>query len=429
MIRGARAFLRLGIPPAAVAAEPGIATRRILPICARTLADRREGRVLGRCATARFVPLSDDDAADARTPAQSFLELTLPFATEPDLADAFRMFDSGEVRFGLVAEVLDTFACDVALRHTRRRDHALVTAAVDQISWKGGGAATVDGDLVIRGAVGRVGRSSIDVLLRMLAVRDGGAEEEEVGSARFVIVSRPAADADAAASSVPLARLVAGTDDEGALLDEAAALAGAAREARALRGPGGATPPPTADEIAFVHECAQHAADAAAAGDGDGDGDGDGAQQAPLVDIEDTAVESTRVMHGQDRNLNGQIFGGHLMRASYELAWTAAALHAKRTPRLVFVDEIEFRAPVPVASVLRMDARVTYADAATGLLSVGVAADVVDPASGRSVRTTEFTYVLDVPGDGGALAEVSPARYATVPGFLEGRRAVQRIRG
>ncbi len=42
-----------------------------------------------------------------------------------------------------------------------------------------------------------------------------------------------------------------------------------------------------------------------------------------LVPMEDTRVNVTMVMHQQDRNIHGKVFGGLLMRNAFELAYIA----------------------------------------------------------------------------------------------------------
>jgi len=40
-------------------------------------------------------------------------------------------------------------------------------------------------------------------------------------------------------------------------------------------------------------------------------------------------MEKTLLMHLQDKNLHGKIFGGHVMREAFELGWLNAYLHIK----------------------------------------------------------------------------------------------------
>lgn len=42
-----------------------------------------------------------------------------------------------------------------------------------------------------------------------------------------------------------------------------------------------------------------------------------------------TAHKSVLLMHSQERNRHGNIFGGYLMRTAYELAWGTASLYGR----------------------------------------------------------------------------------------------------
>jgi acyl-coenzyme A thioesterase 9 len=69
--------------------------------------------------------------------------------------------------------------------------------------------------------------------------------------------------------------------------------------------------------------------------------------------IDDTVMENTFTAQPQQRNLQGRIFGGFLMRRAFELAHSAAHLFSASRPRTVTVGEVQFRAPVNVGDLLR----------------------------------------------------------------------------
>lgn len=47
------------------------------------------------------------------------------------------------------------------------------------------------------------------------------------------------------------------------------------------------------------------------------------------ITINETQIEKTLLMHIQDRNLHGKVFGGFVMREAFELGWLNAYLHVK----------------------------------------------------------------------------------------------------
>ena len=55
--------------------------------------------------------------------------------------------------------------------------------------------------------------------------------------------------------------------------------------------------------------------------------------------MSDTERSTRLLMHGQDRNRNGKMFGGYLMREAFEISWIAATMqYDMGTPELLRVD-------------------------------------------------------------------------------------------
>ena len=55
-----------------------------------------------------------------------------------------------------------------------------------------------------------------------------------------------------------------------------------------------------------------------------------------------TEHKSVHLMHSQERNRHGNIFGGYLMRLTYELAWSTALLYGKGLYPVKMSKSIEF---------------------------------------------------------------------------------------
>ena len=76
-----------------------------------------------------------------------------------------------------------------------------------------------------------------------------------------------------------------------------------------------------------------------------------------------TRIENSAIMQPQYRNRHHYvIFGGYLMRQTYELAFSCAASFAHARPSFVSLDPSSFLNPVPVGSVLYLTATVAYTD-------------------------------------------------------------------
>ena len=49
-------------------------------------------------------------------------------------------------------------------------------------------------------------------------------------------------------------------------------------------------------------------------------------ENVKITAMNKTEIESTLLMHGQDRNRHGKIFGGYLMRQAFDMSWITASL-------------------------------------------------------------------------------------------------------
>jgi len=72
-------------------------------------------------------------------------------------------------------------------------------------------------------------------------------------------------------------------------------------------------------------------------------------------------------MHSQDRNRHGNIFGGYLMRESFDLSYATACLFDNAgLPSLLRVDQVLFMRPVPVGSLLNLKSKITCVEKIDG---------------------------------------------------------------
>lgn len=128
-------------------------------------------------------------------------------------------------------------------------------------------------------------------------------------------------------------------------------------------------------------------------------------------------------IQGQERNIHQKMFGGHLMRLAFELAWSTSYLATRVTPVLNFVDDIHFLVPVEIGSLLQMNAFICHSDAATKQYLLYVTAEVVDPATGDRKITNEFFFALRTI-DGSFPFEVVPESFDEIVRYFDGRRRI-----
>src|SRR5256885_13239526 len=123
-------------------------------------------------------------------PTDTSLEQRLPLSTDVALRRRFMVVKEplpANVRFGLVLEVADKLAEEVALRHARRTDPKayVVTAAIEKVALRTPG--DVSRDIELKARINWVGKSSMEVGIR---VEQPGVAAAHVASCYFTMVAR-----------------------------------------------------------------------------------------------------------------------------------------------------------------------------------------------------------------------------------------------
>jgi len=76
---------------------------------------------------------------------------------------------------------------------------------------------------------------------------------------------------------------------------------------------------------------------------------------ANYVPICSTAMKNNMLMHVEDKNLAGKIFGGFILRVGYELGWLCASKFLKKAfPIITHVDDVQFFAPVEIGTYIEL---------------------------------------------------------------------------
>ena len=324
------------------------------------------------------------------TPAASFLQATWPIATDELLkyavTDVTRSADDesdGKVhaytpfRLSRWFQALDALTADVAYRHTHgvARDLVMVTAShYNSIKLR----RTFTGrDLTIRCYVTAASSSSLEVRTDALQLDDNG-NECLVNVCHTAMVALDKRTMRPCKGAVPPIVLPPASDGpEAQAAHERVALAAQHRSQQARERAvqmstriGGASQPPTTDEMTAVHEL--HRKAVAAKG-----------SPAPRMDLPDdiamhTHVSST-VVFPNDRNVHGKAFGGFVIRSAYDLAYLAARYFTRGKPFVpVGFDDAIFVQPVAIGDMVRFTARVVHSGD-DGVFRVFVTMDVIEP--------------------------------------------------
>ena len=76
--------------------------------------------------------------------------------------------------------------------------------------------------------------------------------------------------------------------------------------------------------------------------------------------MEDAKLKNLIVCQPENRNRFNKIFGGFIMRQAFELAWANTYVYGQCRPFVVHIDDIWFRKPVEVGSMLYFNSQISY---------------------------------------------------------------------
>ena len=295
---------------------------------------------------------------------------TLPLGSDLDLRRAYMVVNEplvGNFRFGRLLEALDKAAEETALQYVRQTypEARVVTAAIDEIQIKH--AADVTRDLVIMARINHVGRTSMEVGIR---VEQPGDPNIHIASCFFTMVARVGVGGEQESAQIPPLEYL---DD---LEKQRYANAIASREAYRSE-QSVAQEPPTHEEYDLLNRL--HGAQEGQ--------DFNGLLASALV------ADSWERMFPEQENVPTTIFGGYLVRKAYELSSICAEQVAPNRPVIVAVNRINFFHPVRLGDKLHYTARVVY----TGRTSLSVEANIRRISRDRTSQALSnsclFTFV------------------------------------
>lgn len=156
-----------------------------------------------------------------------------------------------------------------------------------------------------------------------------------------------------------------------------------------------------------------------------------------------TKLTTASIMQPQYRNRHHfMIFGGYLLKQTFELAFCCAASFAHTRPTFVSLDPSTFQNPVPVGSVLYLTATVVFTDPplvygesdsntssseraenSQTRIQVRVDSKVRDVEHGQAKPTGQFNYTFTVDKD----IKVMPRSYSEYMMYIDARRRAKRV--
>ncbi|ORX65452.1 Thioesterase/thiol ester dehydrase-isomerase [Basidiobolus meristosporus CBS 931.73] len=338
----------------------------------------------------------------------SVVEVFLPFKSNPQLAEQY-INTYGGVRIGKVLEDLDRLAASVAYKHNDDgcggwQSLIIMTAAVDRIDILK--RFDTRHDFKLSGKVIYVGYSSMEVLMKIETVPNSPKESSDtILVARFTMVSKD----KKTLKSAQVNPLTVTNDTEKKLFQAGEELKSRKRSSAAeslLKRP------PNAQERLVIHDLHLEGLRYAQ----------QGIKPKNIVWMNDTLIQSYVFCQPQDRNIQNSIFGGYLMRLAFELGYSNACLFTQGRPRFLALDDISFKSPVAVGSILNLTSKVVYSPGGSEKdFQVSVVADVLDheKSSKRTTNVFHFTFTGEPSSE---VPRILPRTYAEAMEYLEGKK-------
>ena len=333
------------------------------------------------------------------------LDHSLNLGSDAGLRRRFQVVDEtlpGNMRLGLLLEVLDKVAEETSLKYVRRfyPDAWVVTAAIDKILVRH--VVDISRDVICRARINHVGRSSIEVGIR---VEQPGANPRHVASCYFTMVARRKEGAD----EVSAVLLPLECQDEVETRRFSSALA---RREEYRRQQAALLDPPSREE--FMQLATLH-----------------GAQDLPGFDgllASRLVADAWERMYPENENVPRKIFGGYLIRRAYELSSICSELVAPERSILAAVNRINFFHPVRLGDKLHFTSRIVYTSGACVCIEASIERLSRDRTSKALSNSCLFTFVsVNRDLERRPVPQIYPTTYAEDTRYLMALRSHQAL--
>ncbi|KAJ9623114.1 hypothetical protein H2203_006050 [Taxawa tesnikishii (nom. ined.)] len=374
----------------------------------------------------------DDRNLEPKKMSDSYHSVVLPLAQDPWLLDTY-LNSSGHIRLGTIFMDLDALSGIIAYKHTGD-SVTTVTAACDRITINH--PLTEICDLQYSGQVTyATGRSSMEISLQVARAPKEGEKvrnEDVLLTCQFTMVSLD----PGTKKPVNIPPIEPETEEEKRLFEQGEKNSAHRKE---LKKRSLLKETPNDEESDLIHAMWQRQLKY--------HDPNDPLRKPDNVHFMDaTRLTTAAIMQPQDRNRhNFMIFGGFLLKQTFELAFCCASSFAHIRPTFISLDPSTFQNPVPVGSVLYMTATVAYTDPPliTGDSEEGVDRDVHREDGKRHTRiqirvetkvrnvehgetkpTGQFNYTFLVEKD----IKVMPRSYSEFMMYIDARRRARRVK-
>ena len=286
------------------------------------------------------------------TPSSSLVQIRLPLEEKEELRNIFIRFKPEKIRVGRLLEAMDFISNYVAYFHCKstpmNKQCTLMTVCVDHLKFFHN--LRSDKNIIINAYPTWSGSSTVEIRTDLFQAQENG-ETAMSSSALFLMVARDFNDYSKP-FLVPKLILDEEEDKQRAILRyELGKINQAIR--KQMNSSSLFKSPPSQEESIEMHEIFTNM---------------NIEEEKPVNKtnfslMKDTIKTKSLLMYNQDKNINGKIFGGYLMRESIEFAWLVAFMHVNNQhPEFEAIDDFHFLSSIDVGSIVDFEAQVTFAE-------------------------------------------------------------------
>ena len=338
-------------------------------------------------------------------PSETFFHRTLPLGSDSVLRRRHMVVDEslqGNMRFGLLLEILDKVAEETALQYVNQFHPSarVVTAAIDNIVIRH--AVDVTRDLTIAACINHVGRSSLEIGIR---VEQPGDPARHIASCYFTMVARSGYGEGMTSVVLPHLEYVE-------QIEKRRAGKALARREEYRCQQAALLDPPSREEyqlLAGLHQ----------------------AQEEPGFFghlCRRLTTDAWERMYPEQENVPFMIFGGYLIRRAFELSSICSELVAPDRSIIAAVNRINFFHPVRMGDKLHFTSRVVYTHDSFICVEAGIERISRDRTTKALSNSCLFTFVnVDQDLQHRPVPAVYPASYNEDARYLAAHRSLQSL--
>nr|XP_040572619.1 acyl-coenzyme A thioesterase 9, mitochondrial-like [Lepeophtheirus salmonis] len=351
-----------------------------------------------------MIPKSQEELP-LRRMIDSFERAVIPLSKDLKLRDRYTT-SLGQVRYGRLLEDMDVFSVYLCYKHLHHPNQGaispftVVTALVDRLKIISN--LSIEEDIRMSGQVTWSGSSSLEASIEIHQGK--GSNWHKCVDATFLLASRNPSNTGKSYVN----KLQLDTPEEKALFQQ-----GANNKRARLndKKEGLFDKAPKQEEGQLVHDMFVKTLDNSSLSFK--------SRVIPPNSIwmEDAKLKTVKLCQPENRNRFNKIFGGFIMREAAELAWMNAYTYSGQVPSFYHIDDIIFRKPVEIGSIMYMNSQVCFTH--ENFVQIRVSAEIFNPETKKNSISNVFEFTFknnyDVP-------MVMPKTYQEAIMFINARR-------